>query len=197
MRKLLPVLCLMACTPDRAGSPDRAAPQVAAPAPSASAPLIGVVAAQANELVSARVDGRVSEVIARSGQRVHAGDPIVVLDPTLIEDRLRAATAAVDAARADSDGAAAEVAEARRRVALESRMFASGATAEEAVRIARASLARAIASSERAAAALREATASRAAVESQLQYTHLTAPIDGVVSLVKAQKGEVVTPGTV
>jgi len=74
-------------------------------------------------------------------------------------------------------------------------MFAAGATAKESVRIARARLARDVASSDRAAAALREASASRAAIESQLSYTRLAAPIDGVVSLVKAQVGEVGAPG--
>jgi len=84
-------------------------------------------------------------------------------------------------------GAAAEVAEARCQVALEARMFAAGATAAESVRTARAHLARAVASSDRAEAALREADASRAAIEAQLSDTRLAAPIDGVVSLVKAQ----------
>jgi membrane fusion protein, macrolide-specific efflux system len=188
-------LSVIACTPDRSGSPDRSAPQAAQAAPSTQAPLVGVVAARTSALVSARVDGRVSAVVARSGKRIRAGEPIAELDPALLTDRLRAATAAVDAARADSDGAAAEVAESQRRVALEIRMFRSGATARESVRIAQANLARAEAAANHAAAALREATASRATVESQLSYTHVVAPIDGVVSLVKARVGEVVAPG--
>ena len=161
----------------------------------AAAPLIGVVAPRANQVVAARVDGHVVRVIAKSGQRVHAGDPIAELDPTLLADRLRSTTATVDAARADAVGADAEVAEARRQVALEARMFAAGATAAESVRITRARLARAVASSDRAEAALHEADARRAAIEAQLSDTRLAAPIDGVVSLVKAQVGEVVAPG--
>lgn len=167
--------------------PARAAP--------VAAPLLGVVAASASEVVAARVDGRIVRVIARSGQRVHAGDPIAEIDPTLLAERLRAATAAVEAAHAEVDGAAAGVAEARRQVALEGRMFAAGASAAESVRIARASLARAVASSDGASAALRQADANRAALATQLSYTHLAAPIDGMVSLVKAQVGEVVAPG--
>lgn len=185
----------MACTPDPVASPE-ATPAPAAPhAAPTTAPLLGVVAARATEVVAARVDGRILRVIAKSGQRVRAGDPIAEIDPTLLAERLRAATAAVDAARADVAGTDAEVAEARRQVALEARMFAAGASAAESVRIARARLARAVASSDRAAATLREADASRAAIESQLSYTRLAAPIDGVVSLVKAQAGEVVAPG--
>jgi macrolide-specific efflux system membrane fusion protein len=195
MHKLLLALSLIACTPDPVASPEAApAPAVPHAAPTVAA-LLGVVAARAAEVVAARVDGRILRVIARSGQRVRAGDAIAELDPTLLDERLRAATAAVDAAHADAAGADAEVAEAQRQVALEARMFAAGAAAAESVRIARARLARAVASSDRAAATLREADASRAAIESQRSYTRLAAPIDGVVSLVKAQPGEVVAPG--
>jgi RND family efflux transporter MFP subunit len=195
MHKLLLGLSLMACAPDHIASPEPAMAPVIPRAAPVAAPLIGVVAARASEVIAARIDGRVVRVIAKSGQRVHAGDPIAELDPTLVTDRLRVAAAAVDAARAGVAGASAEAAEARRQVALESRMFAAGATAKESVRVARASLVRAVASYDRAAAALREATASREAIESQLSFTRIAAPIDGVVSLVKAQVGEVVAPG--
>jgi RND family efflux transporter MFP subunit len=187
----------MACAPDRAASPDVAPAQVAPhPAP-AAAPLLGVVAARASEPVAAQVDGRIIDVPAKSGQRVRAGDPIAELDPALLADRLRAATAAVDAARAEVDGAGAEVAEAKRQLALQRSMFAAEAAAEEMVRLARANLVRGLASAARAAAALRQAEAGRAAIEVELSHTHLTAPIDGVVSLVKAQRGEVVARGAV
>ncbi|HEY0478346.1 MAG TPA: efflux RND transporter periplasmic adaptor subunit [Kofleriaceae bacterium] len=195
MYPLILCTCLLACSAGRAASPEPApapAPSRAAPA---AAPLLGVIAARVSEIVAAQVDGRITRVLARSGQRVRAGDPIAEIDATLLAERLRAATAAVDAARAGVAGAGADVGDARRQVALESRTFAEGATAEEMVRIARANLSRASAAADRAAAALREAEASRAALEAQLSHTRLTAPIDGVVSIVKAQPGEVVAPG--
>jgi RND family efflux transporter MFP subunit len=195
MHKLLLVLSLMACAPVPVASPEAAPVAAVAPAAPTAAPLLGVVTARAIEVVAARVDGRILRVIASSGQRVRAGDSIAELDPAQLAERLRAATAAVDAACFDAAGADAEVAEARRQVAHEARLFAAGASAAESVRIARARLARAVAASDRAAATLREADASRAAIESQLSCTRLTAPIDGVVALVKAQAGEAVAPG--
>ncbi len=180
-------------------SSELAAP--AAPAPVAAAkhseqaPLVGVLAAKNSQVVAAQVDGRVLRVVVTSGQHVHAGDPIAELDSTLLEDRVRATTAAVDAARADQAGMGAEVAEAQRQLALEHRMFAAGATAEESVGLARAQLLRANAGSARAAATLREAEAARAAALAEVERTHIVAPIDGVVSLVKVQPGEVVMPG--
>ena len=198
MHKLLLCTCLIACTPDRADSPDVAPAQAAPhPVPAAAAPLLGVVAARASEPVAAQVDGRIARVLAKSGQRVHAGDVIAEIDATVLADRLRAATAAVDAARAEVDGAGAEVAEARRRLALERGMFAAEAAAEEMVRLARANLVRGIASAARAAAALRQAEAGRAAIEAELSHTRLAAPFDGEVSLVKVQVGEVVARGAV
>src|SRR4051812_38707261 len=123
MRKLLFSLSVMACTPDHVASTEATPAPVTRRAAPVVAPLIGVVAARTSELVAARVDGRIVHVTTKSGQRVHAGDPIAELDPTMLAERLRAATAAVDAARAEVAGASAEVTEARRQVALESRMF--------------------------------------------------------------------------
>ena len=185
----------MACTPDRAASPDvTPAPVAPQPAP-ADAPLLGVVAARASAVVSAQIDGRIDQVLARTGQRVRAGDVIVEIEAKVLADRLSAATAAVDAARAEVDGAGAEVAEAKRQLALERGMFAAEAAAEEMVRLARANLVRAVAASARAAAALRQAEAGRAAIAAELSHTHIAAPIDGEVSLVKVQVGEVVAQG--
>lgn len=187
-------LSLAACSSDPVAAPVAPAP-VASIAPPVVAPLRGVVAARATEVVAARVDGRITRVIATSGQRVHAGDLLAEIDPTLLDERRRAAVAAADAARADSAGAVADVAEAERQLALEQRMFAAGATAAESVRVAVARLAKSRAAQDRSAAAFREAEATLASTESQLAYTHVDAPIDGVVSLVKAQAGEVIAPG--
>ena len=162
-----------------------------------AAPLLGVVAARMSEVIAARVDGRILRVTARPGQRVHAGDLIAELDPTQLAERLRGATAAVDAARAETAGAGTDVTAARRQTAIASRLVANGVWAYETVQTARASLSRAVASSGRAAAALREATATRAAIEAQLSATQFAAPIDGVLSLIRAQPGEVVAPGAV
>jgi RND family efflux transporter MFP subunit len=197
MHKLLLAISLTACTPDPISSPSATVAPIAPLAAPIAPPLLGVVAARASEVVAARVDGRIVRVIAKSGQRVHTGDLIAELDPTLLAERLRGATAAVDAARAEIAGASAEVTEARRQVTLAGRLLAVGVGPHESVQAAHTSLARAIASSSRAAAAFREAGASRAAIESQLAYTRFEAPIDGVVSLIKAQTGEVVAPGAV
>ena len=194
MRYLIALL-LAACTDDAAPPPaPPPLPAPARPAPPAP-PLLGVVAARNSEVVSAQVDGRIIDVIAKSGTHVEPGQTIVEIDPTLLAEKQQAAVAAVEVARAELAGAAADVVEAKRQVALEKRMFDAGAAAEETVRVARASLAKAVASEARATASLHEAEATRATLDSQLQRTHVASRIGGTVSLVKAQKGEVVAPG--
>lgn len=195
MRVLLPFLLLAACADDPDVAPTAPPAPPAARAPEASAPLVGVVASRTSALVTAEVDGRIATIAATSGARVHAGDPLVELDPALLAAHLNAAIAAADAARAERDGARAQVAEARRQLALEARLFRAGAAAEESVRVARATLARAAALEARAEAALHEAEANRDAMQRQAEHARLVAPVDGVVSLVKAQVGEVVAPG--
>ena len=169
----------------------------AAPAAVAEAPLVGVMTSRTTQVVAAQIDGRIKSVAAISGKRVKAGDPIAEIDSKQLEDRLAAAKAAVDVAKAGIAGAGAEIAEADRQVALETRVFRAGAAPEESVRLARAQLARASAAGMRAQADLRQAEANRAEIETELEHTHITAPCDGVVSLVKMQQGEVVGPGAV
>jgi macrolide-specific efflux system membrane fusion protein len=194
---LLAPLLLLACSGPDLAAPREVAPLAAAPRPSAvAAPFAGGVAARHAEVVAAQLEGRVVHVTARSGATIHAGDLIAELDPTLVNQRVAAARAAEEAARADVAGAAAEGSEAARQVALEQRMVAAGASPQEAVRIARAGYARASASGARAAAALHQAEATRAELEAELAHTRLLAPIDGVVSLVKVQDGQVVAQGT-
>lgn len=197
MHKLLLGLALIGCTTPAAPSPDPAPPPAAPRAARAGEPLLGVVAARVNEVIAARVDGRILRVAARPGQRVHAGDLIAEIDPTLLAERLRAATAAVDAARAEIAGADTEVSAARHRGLVASRLLAASVGPAEAVHTARTNLARAMAASSRAGAALREATATRAGLEAQLSATRFEAPVDGVLSLIKTQPGEVVAPGAV
>src|SRR5262245_37466168 len=115
MHKLLLGLALIGCTAPPVPSPEPPAPPVAPRAAPAAQRLFGVVAARVNEVGAAGVEGRVMRVTARPGQRVRAGDLIAELDPTLLAERLRGATAAVDAARAEVAGAGAEVVGARRQ----------------------------------------------------------------------------------
>jgi len=197
MHKLLLGLALIGCTTPAGPSPEPAAPAATPRSGPAAEPLLGVVAARVNEVVAARVDGRILRVTARPGQRVRAGDLLAEIDPTLLTERLRAATAAVDAARAELAGAGAEVSLARHQSVATERLSRLGVSSPSEMQATRANLARATAASGRAAAALREATATRAALEAQLSATRFEAPVDGVLSLIKTQPGEVVAPGAV
>lgn len=194
MRTFIFLVLLTSCTPDVVAPPEAPAP-VAPAEQVAVAPMLGVITSLDTQVVSARIEGHIVQVAATSGKTVHKDDVLAELDPKPLDDRLRAATAAGEAAEADDQAAKADVLEQERLLSLERKMFLAGASSAEAVRVAAAKLVRSKASAERAAAALREANANRDAVDEQRSYTKLRAPIDGVVSLVKVQTGQEVTPG--
>ncbi len=112
--------------------------------------------------------GRVSEVAVTSGERVEEGDLIVALDA-------RAARASVARAEATRD-------EARSELARIEELSEENVAAEARLEEARAAAARAEAELEQARAALED--------------RRLTAPFDGTLGIVTADRGEYVDPST-
>lgn len=169
----------------------------------------GVVAARATAAVAARLLGTIREIRVAAGDRVRAGQVLVVLEGADVDAAARAAQAGVAAAVEGRAAAAAEEAAADAVLALATathdRIAAlhgkRSATAQEldeataAVRAAqgrrRAAAARrqeAIAGEERAAAA-RDGAAATAA------YLQVVAPFDGLVTEKLVEVGTMATPG--
>jgi len=186
------------------GTSEPAAPAAGGDPVSAAAPAgrpragddhVGVLAARRSATVAAEVGGRIAEVLVHIGDRVEVGAPIARIDDLPARQRLAAARAAAEQARAARHGAALEVDDARARLALARRMLDRGITSRESVRAAGVAVGVAEAARERAAAAERAALAEVAEVERQLAATTVTAPLAGVVSQVRARVGDVVDRG--
>ncbi len=177
--------------------PAPAAP-AAAPAPPAPAPdeFVGVLTARRTAVVAVEVDARVEEVLVHMGDRVSAGQPVARLDDRALRQRLAAAAAEADAARATERGAALDVDDARHKLGVERRLYRDGVTARESVRAARVAIGRAESALARAAATRRAAAATAAELQRQLATTALAAPIAGVVTDLRAREGELLAPGT-
>ena len=177
--------------------PPPAAPAAAAatPAPAPEA-FVGVLTARHTAVVAVEVDARVEEVLVHMGDRVGAGQPVARLDDRAIRQRLAAATAEADAARATERGAALDLDDARHKLGVERRLYRDGVTARESVRSARVAIGRAESALSRAAATRRAAAATTAELQRQLATTALAAPIAGVVTDLRAREGELLTPGT-
>lgn len=170
----------------------------------------GVVQAQVTAMITARVLAPVREVRVAPGDRVRAGQVLVVLDATDLSagaasaraaaqaaaDGMRASTADVQAA----DAALALAKATHDRVAtLAAKQSATAHELDEAKAGLRAAEARAAGARARATQAdsevarLRAASLQAATVES---FTRLTAPFHGVVTARMVEVGNMAAPGT-
>lgn len=148
----------------------------------AAAPWEGVIQAVHEAELTAQTDGRVTEVRVDIGATVEAGEVLLRLTATEQD-------AAVRAAQADLAAAEALLSEAgprhRRLAALAAKGYVSTALLEEAE-----------AGQASAEAAVRAARARLAAAGQQAGYTVVRAPFGGVVRARAIEPGERVAPGT-
>ena len=144
-------------------------------------PVSGTVSSPRVARLSPEVAGRVDQVDVDAGDRVAAGDPLLVLDATL-------ARLAVDAAAAGSELAHEELADARRRLADAERLVKSRGIPETEVEARRSEV-----RADAATLKLREAELRRE--QERLRRFTLRAPFDGVISRKLSEAGEWVTPG--
>ena len=178
--------------------PAPAAPAATAPAaaaPAAGEPFVGVLTARRTAVVAVEVDARVEAVRVRMGARGAAGQPLVRLDDRAVRQRVAAAAAEADAARAAERGAAIELDDARHKFGVENKLHRQGIVSRESVRGARVAIGRAESGLARAAATRRAAVATASELQRQLATTMLAAPIAGVVTDLRAREGELLTPG--
>lgn len=154
---------------------------VAEPAAAIQRGFTGIVAARVQSNLTFRVAGKVTARLVDTGQRVHAGQPLMRLDRTDYEH-------AVSAQRGTAAAAKARMVQA---VADETRyqaLVASGAVSRSAYDQAKAA-----ADSARALFAAAEAQLKVA--ENEGQYSTLLADADGVIMETLAEPGQVVAAG--
>ncbi len=169
------------------------------------------------------VMGRLVSLRVREGDRVAAGQVLARIDPVQAESAVASLSAALQALESDALGATNQVRAAQAEVAVavsrkteadralerarelassgliaQSALDASIAAAETAdaqVNSARAALARAEQSQASATQRVAQGRAERARVRDQLAKTEITAPIDGVVTRLDVEEGEMVVMG--
>jgi len=147
-------------------------------------------------LLSARIDGRVRRILVTEGERVTAGQQLLMIDDNPAGDRVREAEAALAEA---SGGAAA--AEARWQLAQKTqarfqRLFAKEAVTAQEFDQVNAELEMARQGRESARATVRRAKAGLAAAETARSYGQVTAPYAAIVAQRNVEEGSTVMPGT-
>ncbi len=170
----------------------------------------GVVQARTTATLTARILAPIHEVRAAPGDRVRAGQVLIVLDGRDLAAQARGARAA--AAGADQGAAAAtserQAADAALALARATRERIAGlhakrsATAQElddangALRGAEARAAGAAARVQAAASGVQGANAASEAAETRASFALVTAPFDGVVTEKMVEPGNMAAPGS-
>jgi len=200
MRFLSVALLVTACTATDQAPIERSPtqvtrPRVAAPAAPA-AEFTGVVTSRRSSVVAAQVAARIEKLTIHTGQPVKAGELVVKLDKTEIENRLEQARASEKAALMEAGSFGAQAAAARQTMIAESRLRKLGVSSPMALVNARATFAQ---YGSQGGAAMAKASAMKSAreqTEKDLARTDIVSPLDGVVTNIKAHEGEIVQIGT-
>jgi RND family efflux transporter MFP subunit len=168
----------------------------------------GYLVARREAVVSAKIQGRLSELRVEEGSRVRAGDIIARLesaDFVASLNRAKAQLQQVEAQHTRAEAsilrAEADLAEARRQAALQQRLLDGGVVsadnrdaAASRLRISEAELGQAKADRGQMAASRTSATADIAFAQAQLDNTVIRAPFSGTVVKKMAEVGESVAP---
>lgn len=169
----------------------------------------GTVQSRVPVTVSTKITGIVEKLYADQGDRVTKGQPLAELDAQELKAKMAAARAARHRAERELGRTQADAAKAQANLGLaqsnyrrDLEVFKPGYISEAAMDTTRAQLR--LAESEQAAAqaqvAAQAAQAAQAdsevkASEAFLAYTRILAPMDGLITVRKAEVGSTVAPG--
>lgn len=143
--------------------------------------LNGSIEGQTSANISAKISGRIEQVMVAEGQQVKAGDPLVKLESVELANSVRTAGDAVTKAQVNYDLALTDYNRYQQ-------LYGQGAVSQQQLDTALAKL-------KIAQADLSSASSSQSSAQQQYGYGVITAPVDGVVANVTATVGQVVSPG--
>ncbi len=155
----------------------------------------GTVHARQTAVVSAQVAGRIEQVLVRAGDRVRAGQLLVVIDGAALRASMDQAQAGVKAAQSEQVAAQSEsrlaASTLERYRQLEAQKSVSPQEMDEVSRRAEAAAAR----FEAVRAEADAARAQESGARTMLGHTRLVAPFAGVVTARMADPGTMAAPG--
>jgi multidrug efflux pump subunit AcrA (membrane-fusion protein) len=170
----------------------------------------GVVQARTTATIMARILAQVRDVRVAPGDRVRAGQLLIVLDGSDLSAQARSAQAAalaashsVIAAASEHEAAEAALTLARamhaRMAGLHAKRSATAQELDEATSVLRAAEARAAGAAAKvqaAESALESARAASEAASATESFVRITAPFDGIVAEKLVEPGNMAAPGT-
>jgi len=141
----------------------------------------GTVAADDRIQLSSRITGFIQSISVREGDKVRRGDLLIEIDSADVDGAIRVGAAALESARTDLE-------DAQRDVAKYSELARQGSIPADTLRKSHVRF-------DLARSQLQEATAAFDTAESNLRYTSIRSPVDGVVIALHKQSGDLATTG--
>lgn len=154
----------------------------------------GYVVARRQATVSAKLTGKIAEVLVEEGMRVHAGQVLARLDASNLEASLKLAEAQAQAAQAALAETQVRLELAERELRRISELAGTGVASQAELDQARAEVDSLRARLERQRAEVTVGERQVAVLLQQLEDMVIRAPFDGVVTTKDAQPGEMVSP---
>lgn len=165
-------------------------------APAARPEFSGVVTSRKSSVIAAQVAARIEKLNVRPGQLIKAGDLVAKLDDTEVKNRLEAARSEEKSAQMTAGSYGAQASALHKKMIAETRLQRLGVSAPMAVASARAEYASVGSQGGAAMAKALSAKASREQAEKDLARTVIVAPMDGIITNIKAHVGDVPPIGT-
>ncbi|MGH7543794.1 MAG: efflux RND transporter periplasmic adaptor subunit, partial [Gemmatimonadota bacterium] len=156
----------------------------------------GTVEPQSSVNISATTSGEVVRVGVTEGQRVAQGDFLLQLDPVNLEAGASGQAAAVQAAGSELAAAEARAAYARQEYERTRRLAEGELVARAELESAQAELRAREADVRAARSRMQQAGASLTSARHDVTRVTFTSPIDGVVTKINVEEGEVALIGT-
>jgi RND family efflux transporter MFP subunit len=147
-------------------------------------------------MLAAQVPGRVLELAVDEGQKVQVGELLVRIDATTLAAQKGQAEAAAQAAGSQARVLTANLKGLETELARVTKLLATGSATDmqyDQLKTQKDSL---LAQRGAVAAQVRQANAAAQVVQTQIDLTQVTAPLDGVVLRTHIDQGETVFPGS-
>jgi len=167
-----------------------------AKAPAPAPEFTGVVTSRRSSVIASQVQGRIEKLSIHSGQLIKAGELVAKLDETELKTKLEQARSNEQAALMEAGSYGAQASALRQKMVAESRLQRLGVSSSMAVSNARAEYAQIGSQGGAAMAKAITAKAAREQSEKDLARAAIVAPIDGIVTNIKAHEGEIAQIGT-
>lgn len=152
----------------------------------------GTIQAVNTVTVGSQVSGTIQRIYVDYNSPVKKGQLIAEIDPQILTAQARQAEAEVASSRANLAQAEASLKQALREHERQKELFAADFVAKSALDSAETSLATARAQVESARAGIRSSLASLSQRRSNLGYTKILSPVDGVVTAKEVSEGQTV-----